>query len=171
MQFAYFYREKKFLVLSFLKDFTGDIDMMEKQPNLNNPSLIIFLADDDEDDQQLLKDAFTTIDANIAFYMADNGKQAINRLSSLDSNELPCLIVLDYNMPELNGAEVLKQIMQEQRYIKVPKVIWTTSNSPIYKEYCLSIGADDYLVKPDNIHDIEKMARRMLQYCKGNLIN
>lgn len=142
--------------------------MVEKQSRVSGSSLTIFLADDDEDDQQLLKDAFSTIDANITFYVADNGKQALNRLNSLSGENLPCLIVLDYNMPELNGAEVLKHIVQQQRYTGVPKVIWTTSNSPAHKEYCLSIGADDYLVKPDNISDIERIARKMLRYCKGD---
>jgi CheY-like chemotaxis protein len=145
--------------------------MIEEQPNVNQSSLTIFLADDDEDDQQLLKEAFTNIDANVTFHIADNGKQALNSLNSLSSEELPCLIVLDYNMPELSGAEVLQHIVHQQRYTGVPKVIWTTSNSPVHKEYCLSIGADDYLVKPDNIRDIEGLARKMLQYCRGSSID
>lgn len=144
--------------------------MIEKQPDENYTNITIFLADDDEDDQQLLKDAFITLNSRITFYTADNGKEALSSLNSLTVEQLPCLIVLDYNMPELTGAEVLQHIVQQQRYTGVPKVIWTTSNSPMHKEYCLSIGADDYLVKPDNIRDIEQLARKMLQYCKGGTI-
>ncbi len=94
-----------------------------------NAKLNIFLADDDGDDQELLKDAFFTIDASINFHLAENGKAALHYLKSLPTANLPCLIVLDYNMPELNGAEVLKIIANEEKFIDVPKVIWTTSSS------------------------------------------
>src|ERR671927_27466 len=144
---------------------------MTEEVNTKNANLTIFLADDDEDDQELLKEAFITINSSVNFYLAENGKEALHYLKSLPPASLPCLIVLDYNMPELNGAEVLKVIAGEEKYTDVPKVIWTTSNSEIHKDYCLSIGAYDYLVKPDNIRDIEKMARRMLQYCKDNFVN
>ena len=144
--------------------------MNKPQPvDTKNASLTILLADDDEDDQELLKDAFARIDASINFYLAGNGKQVLHCLESLPNSDLPCLIILDYNMPELTGAEVLEIIAKEKRYTDVPKLIWTTSNSFIHKQQCLSIGADDYFVKPDNVSDIEKMARRMLHYCKDNV--
>ena len=144
---------------------------MTEEKNAKNSNLTIFLADDDEDDQELLKEAFITIDSSINFYLAENGKEALHYLNSLPPAGLPCLIVLDYNMPELTGVEVLQVIANEERYTDVPKVIWTTSSSQTHKDYCLSIGAYDYLVKPDNIRDIEKMARRMLQYCKDNSVS
>ena len=142
--------------------------MTNQQLNLRKGGLTIFLADDDEDDQQLLKEAFTTIDAAIDFCVAVNGRQALLCLSSFPNDSLPGLIILDYNMPELNGAELLQLIVQQERYLDVPKIIWTTSNSPLHKEYCLLHGANGYLVKPDNVRDIEKMARQMLNYCKGH---
>jgi len=145
--------------------------MTEKQSNQQSTGITIFLADDDEDDQQLLKEAFTSIDASIQFCVAENGKQALTCLDTLPNHQLPCLIVLDYNMPELNGAEVLQHIVKQGRYTDVPKIIWTTSNSPAHKEHCLRMGADAYLVKPDNIKDIENMARKMLQYCKAGTIS
>ena len=83
----------------------------------------------------------------------------------MSENELPCLIVLDYNMPELNGAEILKILKQNSRYDDIPKIVWSTSGSEVYKIKCLESGALDYLIKPSKIKDLENIARNLLSFC------
>ena len=68
-------------------------------------------------------------------------------------------------MPELNGAEILKSLHGNNRIGNVPKVIWSTSNAPAYKNLCLELGARDYLVKPSKISMLEDMVKHMLSYC------
>jgi CheY-like chemotaxis protein len=79
---------------------------------------------------------------------------------------MPCLIILDYNMPGMNGAEILKRLPKNERLHEVPKIIWSTSNAATYKKVCMESGASDYLVKPSKIKDLENMIRHMLSYCK-----
>ncbi len=47
---------------------------------------------------------------------------------------MPCLIVLDYNMPGLNGADILKEIGANERYSTIPKIVWSTSDSDKFKK-------------------------------------
>ena len=65
----------------------------------------IVLAEDDIDDQELLAEAFSEIDPSIRLYTFSTGKKFLNFLDALPDEEIPDLVILDYNIPELNGAE------------------------------------------------------------------
>lgn len=132
---------------------------------LNNKSNFIFLAEDDIDDQELLIEALTSLDKTVEVYVVNNGKKAVSFLEELPENKNPCLIVLDYNLPELNGADILNRINTIEKLHRVTKVIWSTSNSPVYEKICTELGAKAYFVKPTDFYGIEKIARTMLQLC------
>lgn len=80
--------------------------------------------------------------------------------------QLPCLIVLDYNIPEINGAEILEKLQQYHRYATIPKVVWSTSDSHLYRQNSLACGARAYLVKPSSISGIAEIAKEMLRFCE-----
>jgi CheY-like chemotaxis protein len=124
----------------------------------------ILLADDNLDDQSFIRDAFSYTGAGYHLKIVDSGKEVIEYLKSRSSNELPSLIVLDYNMPELNGIEVLQLLLKEQRYAHVPKIMLSTSFYQKHIDHCLGMGANGYLIKPDNYFDWKKLAHRMLEY-------
>jgi len=128
-------------------------------------SPLIFLAEDDTDDQELLIEAITMHLQTARVETASNGKKAITQLMALPAHDLPCLIILDYNLPEVNGGEILKLLASESRFSSVPKVVWSTSNSPLYRQICMDLGARAYFVKPSDIRGIERMAHEMLAYC------
>lgn len=130
---------------------------------------MIFLAEDDLDDQEFLTDAFATLNTNLKVHGITNGNKAIGFLQELDDAQLPKLIILDYNLPEMNGAEILQALMQEERYHTIPKIVWSTSNSPNYQTKCLELGAKAYLVKPSDVAGIESMAKQMLAYCNSEV--
>ena len=129
------------------------------------PSLTILLAEDDEEDQFLLKEALEQVDKNVRVEVVASGEKALKYLEKLPSSHLPCLIVLDYNMPGLTGQQVLQEICKSSRYKGIPKIIWSTSDDKRYISDCLSIGATTYMVKPDNVSEIKNQAKRMIQYC------
>lgn len=128
------------------------------------PSKFILLGEDDIDDQEILQDVFFEVDSSLEIQFFNNGRKVISHLESSD-NHLPCLIVLDYNMPELNGAEILKILSNDDRLASIPKIIWSTSDAPVYKSICLKHGASDYLVKPSKIDALENMVKYMLSFC------
>jgi len=129
------------------------------------PSKFILLGEDDPDDQDLLKDVFSTIDNSFILLFVDNGKEVVSALHKLREDQKPCLIVLDYNMPGLTGAEILNELHNDGAYSDIPKVIWSTSGSEKYKRICLDLGAADYVIKPNNSKDLERIARYMLSLC------
>jgi CheY-like chemotaxis protein len=130
-----------------------------------NGSKTILIGEDDLDDQEFLKEIFSSIGEAFTYEFVFNGGKLLEYLEKAE--HLPCLIVLDYNMPELNGAEILAQLKKNDRYNSIPKIIWSTSNSTTFKEKCLELGANDYVVKPSNVSDLKDIARYMLSFCNG----
>ncbi len=126
---------------------------------------LILIAEDDLDDQELISYAFSQIDAEYQLHIVNNGKEAVDYLSALPDEALPCLLVLDYNMPELNGAEVIKILSSNERYRNLPKIVFSTSDSPKYIDHCLSVGANEYMVKPSTIDGIKEAIIKMVSYC------
>ena len=132
---------------------------------MGNTSLTILLAEDDPDDRQLILEAFSKIDSTLYLHMVADGKSALAYLNSLQDSALPCLIVLDYNMPQLNGPEVLKHLCTNERYITSPKVVLSTSDAPTYIQECLKYGANKYIVKPTNFDELVNIAKGLLDWC------
>ena len=129
------------------------------------PSKFILLGEDDADDQEMLKEVFASIDASFILFFVNNGSEILSALGKLKDDQMPCLIVLDYNMPGLNGADILKELSTNERYKNIPKVVWSTSGSEKFRSVCLELGAMDYVIKPNNVTDLEKIARYMLSLC------
>jgi CheY-like chemotaxis protein len=127
---------------------------------------LILLADDNPDDQSFIRDAFSYVNANVALDTVDDGLELLQHLKSTPQNELPSLIVLDYNMPKMNGTEVLQALLKEPRYSLIPKIILSTSFYQSHINNCMEIGADGYLIKPDNVFAWKKIALNMLAYIK-----
>jgi DNA-binding response OmpR family regulator len=125
----------------------------------------ILLGEDDIDDEDLLREMFQLVDNSMSLKFIHNGRKLIAVLDSLPASELPCLIILDYNMPELNGADILQELSGSARYSTIPKIIWSTSSSDTYKKICLDLGACEYLIKPSNVIDLEQTVRQMLSHC------
>lgn len=133
--------------------------------SFDSPPKYILLGEDDPDDEELLVEVFSVIDPSFNLKFVNNGSKLVKTIQSMPDHALPCLIVLDYNMPELNGAEILEVLKSNDRYHKIPKVIWSTSGSDVYKKICLELGACDYLTKPTNIKDLKNTASYLLSFC------
>ena len=129
------------------------------------PSKFILLGEDDADDQEMLKEVFTSIDTAFVLFFVNNGSEILSALEKLNDDQLPCLIVLDYNMPGLNGADILRELSTNERYKNIPKVVWSTAVSENFKNTCLELGAIDYVIKPNNMTGLEDVARYMLSLC------
>lgn len=99
---------------------------------MQNKQVKILIADDDQEDLELIEEAFLKIEPAIQLQKFTNGKTAIEFLNSRSDLELPCLIILDYSMPELNGSQVLHFIKENLRYHNIPKIILSTSNATSY---------------------------------------
>lgn len=130
------------------------------------PHITILLVEDDQDDQEFITEALLNLDNRIIIHTVPNGNKALSYLETLTNEQLPQLLILDYNLPERDGAEVLQLLMQNSRYCSISKIVWSTSNAPQYKSRSLEMGAALYMIKPSTIAGIEQMAREMLELCQ-----
>src|SRR5688572_7747309 len=102
---------------------------------MNATKLTILYAEDDLDDLDMVKLAFENQN-NIEIKHAHDGNEAFAYLNSVGNNkQLPCLIILDINMPGMDGRQTLLQLKQHDTYKNIPVVMFTTSNSPTDIEF------------------------------------
>ena len=109
----------------------------------------ILLVDDDLEDRFLIEDSFKEIGVSDVLHFEENGENALNFLEqSYFNGTLPCLIILDLNMPKMNGTQILRFLKGNDKFIHIPVIIYSTSLNAIEKEECLRLGAYSYVIKP-----------------------
>ena len=112
----------------------------------------IVLIDDDEDDLDMLSSALQIHGFRVKTF--DAGDQAIETLKTMaTTHDLPELIILDYNMPRLNGEQVLNLLKSEDQIKSVPVIIYSTCLSDVCQNALVTMGAHGALVKSSNHHE------------------
>lgn len=129
-----------------------------------NDRYLVLYADDDADDVDLMMEAFSKF-SRISVLTKKNGIEVINFLNEgVKENILPCLVVLDINMPRMDGKETLKQLRKIEALNEVPVVLFTTSSSPEDEKYANELNAG-YLIKPMDTSQLEFIADHLIQFC------
>lgn len=125
----------------------------------------ILLADDDPEDREMLENAIRAVAPTARVKSFADGKKVIEFLAGRDSSDLPCTIVLDFNMPFLNGSQVLEEIRKYPIYADVPKLIWSTSSQDFFIQTSLQLGAKDYMIKPASQEGFRTLAKKIIGHC------
>jgi CheY-like chemotaxis protein len=107
----------------------------------------ILLVEDDVVDQMTVKRALKDIHVTNLLKIANNGEEALEFLMD-ETNELPGIILLDLNMPRMNGIEFLKIIKKNNRIKRIPVVVLTTSREEQDRINTFDLGIAGYMVKP-----------------------
>jgi DNA-binding response OmpR family regulator len=132
---------------------------------MSTPKHTILYAEDDLDDLFIVKEAFERLNATIELIHTINGFDTILRLESMNtSGVLPCLIILDINMPGMDGKEALMRIKQSDTFKTIPTVLFTTSSSEMDKSFARKWGAD-FITKPLMYNELEELARTFIRLC------
>lgn len=130
-----------------------------------NSSIRILLADDDAEDRFILTDSFREVGFSGIIKQVDDGIQAISYLEdAAASGMLPALVILDLNMPRLNGTEALRKIKSNPHLHTIPVIIFSTSINEIEKEECLRLGATAYMTKPGTHAESLAIARHFCEF-------
>ena len=125
------------------------------------PKHSVFIADDDEDDRLLLKVAFDRHSPDCNLIFAEDGFTLLEALAQ-ESVE-PCLIILDLNMPRLNGFEALERLRRSPLYVSVPVVILTTSTEVSDQQRAYELGASEFQTKPLNLASLGQLVIHLRQ--------
>jgi CheY-like chemotaxis protein len=128
------------------------------------PTKKILYADDDADDKAWVSEACKAINCSLSIEFVENGKQVLDYLSGLPCSEMPSLIVLDLNMPGLDGRQTLKRLKSDSNYEKIPVIIVTTSSNKVDIEICKRLGASLYLTKPHKHTEWQQLIRQLEPY-------
>ena len=126
-----------------------------------NTTRKILIVDDDPEDLVLIEEALLELGQDI--HCEENGIEALKYLEYC--NELPSLIILDLNMPKLNGTETLSKLKENQKFKHIPVVIYSTSINAFEKDKCLRLGAYSYIVKPVSYSDTINTAKYFSNLC------
>lgn len=131
---------------------------------MNSTAYILFI-DDDEEDHLIMFEYFKDLGKEKQIKFIRNGQEALGTLARVPEGEaLPKLIVIDLNMPVLNGKETLQQLKSNKRFKDIPVMIFSTSENEHEKRKCYSLGAQEYLVKPTTYADGLTIAEKFVRY-------
>ena len=125
----------------------------------------ILWADDDMDDLMLMRQVLQDLGDEYNITEVHNGREALDFLQQARlTHSLPCLIILDMNMPVLDGKETLARLKQDEELKNIPVVFFTTSNSQLDKLYCKRNGVE-MITKPPKYANLKEAVQKMLHYC------
>jgi CheY-like chemotaxis protein len=121
----------------------------------------ILMTDDDSEDKLLALFAFKKLNAAHLIDFVSNGIELIEYLTTrLNSHdELPDLIILDLNMPKMDGREALKEIKANASLKHLKIIILTTSSSERDKKFTHDLGVKDFIIKPTNHNALIELFR------------
>ena len=124
----------------------------------------ILYAEDDVDDFESVKEVVEQLSQNHAIINARNGEKAVHYLQAHE-NQLPCLVILDLNMPIMDGKEVLSWIKSQESFSSIPVMVFTTSSREEDVKLCQR-HACTFFRKPTLYRDLLHIVQTMLQMCE-----
>ena len=128
--------------------------------------LNILYAEDDLDEFESLQDAIGQLTDKYELTHARNGTEVLSLLQEKFADSRPCLIVLDLNMPLMDGKEVLVWLKQHEQFKDLPVMIFTTSSREEDVKLCQSHKCT-FFRKPTLYRDLLHIAQIMLDLCNG----
>jgi two-component system, response regulator len=136
--------------------------------NNSNPPITILLADDDPDDRLMAREAFAESLLSNPLMMVEDGEQLLDYLRgtgawAASKPAKPGLILLDLNMPRMDGREALREIKNDPELRRIPVVVLTTSKAEEDIVRAYDLGVNSFITKPvsfDQLVDVMKYLGR-----------
>jgi CheY-like chemotaxis protein len=123
----------------------------------------ILYADDDPEDKENIYECLKDINSEVDMVFVNHGLDALQYLQ--DVSNFPCLILLDINMPVLNGLETLKILRQSKGLSQIPVIMFSTSSNEKFVRESLELGAVDYVTKPINFNNLKQVTEQFVARC------
>ena len=133
---------------------------------------VILMADDDPDDRMLAKEALSENRLANEIRFVEDGEQLVDYLKqqgkyNAENAPKPGLVLLDLNMPKMDGREALKIIKSDSNLRKRPVIVLTTSKAEadILKSY--ELGVNSFITKPVTFDELVEVTRQIGRYWFG----
>lgn len=133
---------------------------------ITQKAITIILVEDDPGHARLIEKNLKRIRIIDKIIILENGKEALNyifsRTECRDRRALyPCILLLDLNLPVLDGFQVLKRIKEDNRTKQFPVIMLTTTDSPTEISKCYELGCNIYITKPLNYQEFSETIRNI----------
>jgi two-component system, response regulator len=135
----------------------------------------ILVVEDDPVDQEMIVLAFKRASVENPVITVSNGQEALESLGARRKfqwrrvSDLPAVIILDLNMPQMDGFEFLRRVKADQRFAAIPIVVLTTSQFERDLTQSYALGASSCLTKPADFEQLVKIAAEVDQHwCRRN---
>lgn len=133
-----------------------------KTNNSSDVPLVLY-AEDDVDDANYIRKVFAEKNANVNLVIVTNGSDAVDYVKQLGDQKIS-LIILDINMPKMDGREALVRIRSMKKYQNTPIILFTTSAMEPDKKFARSYHAE-YVRKPAMMHQMDAIVDHFLTIC------
>ena len=130
----------------------------------------ILMAEDDPDDQLLVREALAESKCNNMICFVRDGVELMDYLNrrdgfaDIEKNPFPDLILLDLNLPRMDGREVLKAIKADPKLCGIPVVVLTTSKAEKDILGCYTLGASSFITKPIKYSEFVRVMSTLGEY-------
>jgi CheY-like chemotaxis protein len=133
---------------------------------LNYKEMIILIAEDDDGHAELIREGLEDYGVNNKIIRFSNGEEVWNFLSKTDNDHhrdknKNYLLLLDINMPKMNGIEVLKNMKLDEELKEIPIIMLTTTDDPREVEDCYKNGCNIYITKPVEFNKFAETLKRL----------
>lgn len=124
----------------------------------------ILLVDDDPGDVLMIEEALESVDSPRKIFVVNDGEEAVaflRRTGAFSKAPRPDVVLLDLNMPRMDGRQVLAEIKADEVLRSIPIVVLTTSQSPADILSSYSLHANAYVTKPLNLDDLTDVVHKI----------
>lgn len=133
------------------------------------PKNLVLYADDDIDDVEMVKDGFSANTQNVELKTFSDGDEVIDYIKVLATQKVkPCLVILDINMPRMNGRDALLQLRAFDEFEKVPVIMFTTSSNKIDKQFAKDNNAG-FITKPIDVKQLNIIVNHFIDHCEDSI--
>jgi DNA-binding response OmpR family regulator len=120
---------------------------------LSSRRLSIFLVEDNLADVLLVQEALNARQIPAALTVVSDGERALKELAALNPTDLPNLVILDLNLPRVNGWDILRKLRSAAKFAHSAILILTSSQIPSDRVEAERLGADAFVSKPIKLDD------------------
>jgi CheY-like chemotaxis protein len=123
----------------------------------------VLLVEDDSVDAMTVKRALKDLNVANPLVHTPNGEEALGYLKN-ENNKKPCIILLDLNMPRMNGIEFLQVVKVDDKFKKIPVIVLTTSREERDKVETFKLGVAGYMLKSIDYKEFVEIVRTISLY-------
>lgn len=120
-------------------------------------SSLVYLVDDDADYRYIVQQVFNLFFKEHTIRFFANGAELVEHMKSPDADKpgMPSVILLDIDMPQMDGFQTLAALRQDPIWREVRVIMMTNRDHPEYRQELLRLGADDFVLKPIGLTEIQ----------------